>query len=50
MKKSEMEEKILGNLANGLNYRGGKALAIGSAVGFILVAIFCDILEREYEE
>ena len=43
MKKSEMEEKILGNLANGLNYRGGKDLAIGSAVGFILVAIFCDI-------
>ncbi len=48
MKKSEMEEKILGNLANGLNYRGGKALAIGSAVGFILAAIFCDILERKY--
>lgn len=48
MKKSEMEEKILGNLANGLNYRGGKDLAIGSAVGFIMVAIFCDILERKY--
>lgn len=47
MKKSEMEEKILGNLANGLNYRGGKALAIGSAVGFIMAAIFCDILERK---
>ena len=43
MKKSEMEEKILGNLANELYYRGGKYLAIGSAVGFILVAIFCDI-------
>ena len=43
MKKSEMEEKILGNLANGLYYIGGKYLAIGSAVGFILVAIFCDI-------
>lgn len=48
MKKSEMEEKILGNLANGLIYRGGKALAIGSAVGFIMAAIFCDILERKY--
>lgn len=48
MKKSEMEEKILGNLANGLNYRGGKDLAIGSAVGFIMAAIFCDILERKY--
>ena len=47
MKKSEMEEKILGNLANGLYYRGGKYLAIGSAVGFILVAIFCDIFERK---
>lgn len=47
MKKSEMEEKILGNLANGLNYRGGKALAIGSAVGFIMSAIFCDIMERK---
>ena len=48
MKKSEMEEKILGNLANGLNYRGGKDLAIGSAVGFIMAAIFCDIMERKY--
>lgn len=47
MKKSEMEEKILGNLANGLYHRGGKYLAIGSAVGFILVAIFCDIFERK---
>ncbi len=47
MKKSEMEEKILGNLANGLNYRGGKDLAIGSAVGFIMSAIFCDIMERK---
>ena len=47
MKKSEMEEKILGNLANELYYRGGKYLAIGSAVGFILVAIFCDIFQRK---
>lgn len=47
MKKSEMEEKILGNLANGLNYRGGKGLAIGSAVGLIMAAIFCDIMERK---
>lgn len=47
MKKSEMEEKILDNLANGLNYRGGKAMAIGSAVGFIMAAIFCDIMARK---
>lgn len=47
MKKSEMEEKIFVNFANKLYYRGGKALAIGSAVGFIMAAIFCDVLERK---
>ena len=47
MKKSEMEEKIFVNFANKLYYRGGKVVAIGSAVGLIISAIFCDILERK---
>lgn len=47
MKKSEMEEKIFVNFANKLYYRGGKALAIGSAVGFIIAAVMCDIFERK---
>lgn len=47
MKKKEMEEKILCNLAIGLYYKGGKFLAIGSAVGFLIAAIFCDISERK---
>lgn len=47
MKKSEMKERILVDLANRLYYRGEKTLAIISAVGFAMAAIMCSVWERK---
>lgn len=47
MKKSEMEERIVRNLAKRLYYRGERNLAIASIVSFAMAAVMCSVWERK---